>query len=111
MYGTHIIRKYFGTILAYVCDAQNHIFPLVFAFVESKNKDSWARCLVQVQDDTVEMKHSIVIISNRQRGMVDDVSLVFSNAHNNYCVHHLVHNLNGETRDYLNMKYIWMVTR
>lgn len=39
---TRLIGKYSDTLLvAYVSNAQNHIFLIAFAFVESKNKDIW----------------------------------------------------------------------
>lgn len=39
--GTHLTEKYFDPLLvSYICDAQNHNFPIAFAFVELKNKDS-----------------------------------------------------------------------
>lgn len=69
MDATHLIAKYFGTLLMKcACDAQNYIFPIAFAIVELGNKDSQALFLVQQWDQIVDMEHYVVITSDRQKG-------------------------------------------
>lgn len=45
------------------------------------------------------MENDVVIISNRQKRLMEVVPLVLTNAHYDYCFHHLARNLYGETRD------------
>lgn len=74
--GTYLTSKYFGTLLAVCrCDAQNHIFPITFAIVESENKDSWTWFLTQMRDEIINMKTNIVIISDRWKGLMEVVFL------------------------------------
>lgn len=56
MGGTHLTEKYFNLLLvSYVCDAQNHNFPIALAFMDLKNKDSLTLFLVQLRDGIVSM--------------------------------------------------------
>lgn len=52
------------------------------------------------------MGHGIVIISNRQKGLIEALSLVFPNAHHNYYLWHLVQNYYRVTKDKLARKYM-----
>lgn len=73
-------RKYFGTLLvAYTCNPQNHIFPsrLSFAIVESENRDSWTWFLIQLLEEIFNRKHHVIIISDRQKGLLGTVPLPF----------------------------------
>lgn len=56
------------------CDAENRNFLIVLVVVESKNNDSLGWFLVQLWDETVDMEHDVVSVSNRQKGLVDAVS-------------------------------------
>lgn len=86
----HLISKYFGILLvACACDAQNHIFLIAFAIVESENKGSWTWFLVQVRNEMINMDTDVVIISDKQKGLMETVSLALPNTYHSYCFRHL----------------------
>lgn len=87
-------RKYFSILLVpYACEGQNNIFSITFAIVESENKDSWTWFLIQVLERIFNTKHDVIIISDRQKGLLDTVPFVFSDAHYSYSCRHLAQNL------------------
>lgn len=80
------------------------IFPVAFTVVESQNLDTWSWFLVQTHDVIIVIEHDFVIISDKERGLMDVVPLVSHDAHNNYCLRHLAQNLYGDTSDNLARK-------
>lgn len=110
--GTKLSGNYFGTLLvAYTSKAENHIFPVASAVVQTENKDSWSWFLTQMWDAIIDMEHDLVVISDRQKGLMNAVPLVLSNVYHSYRLLHLTQNLYRETMDSLAKKHILTMAR
>ncbi|XP_028121788.1 uncharacterized protein LOC114319014 [Camellia sinensis] len=70
----------------------NGLFPLVFAIVDAENQDNWMWFLSQLLK-VVGSSRRLTFVSDRQYGLLDALSVVFSNAHHPYCLNHLKRNL------------------
>ncbi|XP_028106191.1 uncharacterized protein LOC114305321 [Camellia sinensis] len=68
------------------------LFPLVFAIVDAENQDNWMWFLSQLLK-VVGSSRRLTFVSDRQYGLLDALSVVFSNAHHPYCLNHLKRNL------------------
>lgn len=78
---THLSEKYFDTLLtACVSDAESHIFHVTFVVLGKR---------IKIGDPGFLLKHDLVIISHKQKGLRDVVPLVLWKAHHNYCLKHL----------------------
>ena len=91
--GTFLNAKYRGTLLT-VCgmDANEKIFPLAFAVVESKNIGPWEWFLTKVKN-VIRDEEDMVVISDRHEGILHGVKEVYPNAEHNYCMRHLLNTI------------------
>ena len=91
--GTHLKGKYLGILLtATTIDAQGALFPIAFGVVIVENDDDWCWFLQSLKD---VLRHTdpLTFISDRQKGLVDGVMLVFGNdSSHGYCMRHLSDN-------------------
>lgn len=62
-------------------------------------------------NEIINMEIDVVVIFDRQKGLMEAVSIVLPNTHHSYCLRHLAQNLYGETRDSMARKYIWVAAR
>ena len=61
---THLYGKYQGKLLiAMTQDANNEVYPLAFAIVESESKDSWKWFLCCIKENVIQRK-GICLISD-----------------------------------------------
>lgn len=81
---TQLSGKYFDTLSS--LRIWSIISSLAFAVVESKNKASCTWFYVQMRDAIIDMKHDLVIISNKQKGLVDAIPIVLPNVYHSYCL-------------------------
>nr|GEY00960.1 hypothetical protein [Tanacetum cinerariifolium] len=97
--GCFLSGSYPGWILAAVgVDPNNGIYPLAYAIVESKNKDSWKWFLECVGDDLDLFRNSnFTFISDRQKGIIPAIAKSFPSAEHRFCLKH----------NYDNMKLSW----
>ena len=71
MDGTFLSGKYHGTLLtALSADSNNKILPLAFAYVESKNNDSWLWFLTLIKTRVVGHRQRVCVISDRHAGII-----------------------------------------
>ena len=102
--GTHLYGKYKHVVLmAMAFDADDHIFPLAFAIVESENGDSWAwfmDCIGRHVTDRV----GLCVISDRHAGILKTMAELprwtAPNAHHRICIRHLKSNVNSMFHDH-----------
>ena len=97
---THLYGKYKGKLLiAMATDANNEVYPLAFAIVESKSKETWGwflACLKRFVTD----RTNLCIIFDRHSGIkacFDDTSMTLlqpPQAHHRYCLCHVANNVN-----------------
>ncbi|KAG8502941.1 hypothetical protein CXB51_000733 [Gossypium anomalum] len=82
---------YGGYLLAAVgVDANNGIYPLAYAAVESKNQASWLWFLELLAIDLeIVSSYQICFMSDKQKGLVEAIYMLFPNAETRHCVRHL----------------------
>ncbi|KAK5771744.1 hypothetical protein PVK06_047986 [Gossypium arboreum] len=74
-------------------DAYDCIYPVAFAVVESENKQSWFWFLELLQRDLeIDNSYNICFMSNKQKGLIKVISLLFPNAKARNCARHLYNN-------------------
>ncbi|KAH1040120.1 hypothetical protein J1N35_041863 [Gossypium stocksii] len=81
-YGGHL----FATVGV---DANDCIYPVAFAVVESENKHSWFWFLELLQKDLeIENSYNICFMSDKQKGLIEVISMLFPNSKaRNYAIH------------------------
>ncbi|KAL4361935.1 hypothetical protein GQ457_04G038610 [Hibiscus cannabinus] len=100
--GCHLKGYYQGHLLAAVgIDADDSIYPISFAVVESENQSSWCWFLELLATDLeIENSHSFTFMTDRQKGLMDAVPELFPYSAHRTCVRHL----------YSNAKTSWVFT-
>ncbi|XP_040952768.1 uncharacterized protein [Gossypium hirsutum] len=85
---------YGGHLLAVVgVDANDCIYPVAFALVESENKQSWFWFLELLQRDLeIDNSYNICFMSDKQKGLIEAISLLFPNVEARHCARHLYNN-------------------
>jgi len=110
--GTHLRGKYPTQLLTTTAiDGNNGLFPLAYAVVESENKDSWEWVLQIIGKHVIGFEKKFVLISNRQKGLMEAVSKVFSNVFHSFCVKHLTKNYYTKFKDEVGRRKIWNIAR
>lgn len=72
--GTFLTGRYKGTILtAIAADGNNQVLPLVIAFVESENGDSWYWFLERLKLCIVQDRSNVCLIHDRHKGIMQAV--------------------------------------
>jgi hypothetical protein len=94
--GTHLYGRYEGKLLiAMAIDANNEVYPLAFAVVESENKDSWKWFLSCIRHYVTNQ--NLCIISDRHGGIIEaireDSLWQPPNGHHWFCLRHVASNL------------------
>ncbi|CAH9115786.1 unnamed protein product [Cuscuta europaea] len=109
--GTHLYGKYKGTLLvAMSCDANNQIFPVAFAVVESENGDSWPWFMVCIRQFVTNRE--LCVIYDQHGGIVRAMNEVGSTweepyAHHRLCICHLASNVHTHFKDIHLKKIVW----
>ncbi|ERN00884.1 uncharacterized protein LOC18428956 [Amborella trichopoda] len=86
---------YKGILLAAVgVDANENIFPIAYAVVESENASSWTWFLELLNEQFDERSDlpALTIISNRQKWLQAAIEKVFPTSEQGYCMNHLADN-------------------
>lgn len=94
------IKEEFGgqVFVASTIDANGQLLPLALAIARSESEDSW-KWILQLLQRQLE-RHSgnneesqLTIISDRAKGLINAVEIVFPTAHHAFCLRHLCANL------------------
>ncbi|KAH1063293.1 hypothetical protein J1N35_028280 [Gossypium stocksii] len=89
------LKGYYGghLLTAIGVDANDCIYPVAFAVVESENKQSWFWFLELLQRDLeINNSYNICFMSNKQKGLIEVVSLLFPDAEVRNCARHIYNN-------------------
>jgi hypothetical protein len=126
--GTHLKHKYQGTnsivcfvqvltvgilLAATAIDANGSLFPLAHAVVDAENHDNWLwflqLLLTVVQSHALEslINKALVFLSDRQKGLLDAVRLVFPDCPHGYCLKHLEANFHKEFKNSRLKPFLW----
>jgi len=93
--GTHLSGPYEETMLGTVAlDADNHMFDVEYAVVGRETNDNWLWFLTMLHDCLGGL--TPIIISDRNKGLLTVMPLVFRKENHSYCVRHLIENLIGK---------------
>ncbi|KAK8659596.1 hypothetical protein V6N13_029795 [Hibiscus sabdariffa] len=92
--GCHLKGYYQDHLLAAVgIDADDSIYPISFAVVESENQSSWCWFLELLATDLeIENSHGFTFMTYRQKGLMDVVPELFPYSAHRTCVRHLYSN-------------------
>ena len=89
---THLSGPYEGTLLTAVAlDADNHVFDVAYAVVEGETNEDSLWFLSTLHQCLRVLKS--VIMSDRNKGLVEGAPLVFGADNHTYCVRHLMENM------------------
>ena len=104
--GTHLKNKYQGILLAATAvDANNSLFPLAYAVVDAENDEHWLWFLqnlhriVGAYAPQFLEPAALTLLSDRQKGLLDDVAATFPNSPHGYCLRHLEDNFHKEFKN------------
>ncbi|XP_010547036.1 PREDICTED: uncharacterized protein LOC104818929 isoform X2 [Tarenaya hassleriana] len=90
--------KYQGVFLvATAPDAEDGIFPIAFAVVDSETEENWCWFLEELKLALSESR-GITFVADFQNGLKVALSRVFENGHHAYCLRHLAEKLNMDLK-------------
>ncbi|KAL0396443.1 UNVERIFIED_CONTAM: hypothetical protein Scaly_0092700 [Sesamum calycinum] len=104
--GCFLKRRHGGQLLLVVgLDANNNIYPIAYAIVESETKNSWMWFLRLLDRDLgFENDHNWTFMSDKQKGLIPAFEALFPNAENRFCVRHLHSNMKKDGFTGLSLK-------
>ncbi|XP_060962153.1 uncharacterized protein LOC133032284 [Cannabis sativa] len=106
--GTFLKTKYGGTLLVAVAyDANNQLFPVAFAIVDSENHDSWKYFLRKLKEAIGEVEN-LMFISDRHQIIEHAVDVVFPEACHCACFKHITMNVVHKFKIDVCNKKIWL---
>lgn len=87
MDGTHIKGPYLGQLLCVVeVDGNNGMFPIAYVVAEVEAFNTWIWFLeLLCQDLNIGNSHRYVFMTDKQKGLIEDVSTLFPNAEHRHC--------------------------
>ncbi|KAJ6799223.1 uncharacterized protein M6B38_333555 [Iris pallida] len=107
----HLKGKYLGTLLcASAIDADDTLFPLAFAVVDSESDENWMwflselRKLLGMNTDKMPI---LTILSERQKGVVEAVETHFPSAYHAFCLRYVSENFRDEFKNTKLVNLFW----
>ena len=110
--GTHTRSRYNLTLLLAVgIDAEDRVHPLAYALVPIENEHWWARfCTHLIDAFEVDLPSEYVIISGRDKGLLNAVKSKLPGAYHAMCCQHIAENIHKRYgRDY--RARFWQIAR
>ncbi|MCO5576240.1 hypothetical protein L7F22_030049 [Adiantum nelumboides] len=106
--GTFLTSKYLGALLtATGIDAMGALFPIAFGVVDAENEDNWVWFLQNVRDCMASV-NAITFVSDKQKGLLQAVELVFTGCEHAYCMRHLDANLKKKCNNGEFIRLFWV---
>ncbi|KAL4385525.1 hypothetical protein GQ457_15G013440 [Hibiscus cannabinus] len=89
--GCFLKGSFQGEILSTVGrDSNDQIFPIAWAVVEVENRDTWAWFLNNIRMDLkLENGEKVTLISDMQKGLLEEVPLCLPNVEHRFCARHM----------------------
>jgi hypothetical protein len=110
--GTFLTGKYKGTILTVVvADGNNQLLPLVIAFVEGENGDSWYRFLERLKQMVVGDVSDVCVIHDRHKRILQAINDIkegseernraaqWPDVHSRWCMRHMGANFHSQFKN------------
>ncbi|XP_026378293.1 uncharacterized protein LOC113272709 [Papaver somniferum] len=109
---THLKGKYGGVILAAIAlDGNNGMYPLAIYVCQGEYRETWTAFLTIIKPLICEHEKPINFISDRQKGLVESVELLFPYNYHIYCFRHLWANLKKMYKDDHTRHLVWGTTK
>ncbi|KAI5070802.1 hypothetical protein GOP47_0015145 [Adiantum capillus-veneris] len=90
-------------------DAMGALFPIAFPIVDAKNEDNWMWFLQNVHDCMASVNvNDVNFVSNKQKGLLPSVELVFPGCEHAYCMRHLDANLKKKCNNGEFIRLFWV---
>ena len=80
-------------LIAIALDANNQLYPVTFAVVDSENNNSLMYFMLKLREAIGEVEN-LVFVSNRHISIANALSTVFPEAHHGACAYHIKMNIN-----------------
>ncbi|XP_021866757.2 uncharacterized protein [Spinacia oleracea] len=111
--GCHLKGAHPGMILVAVSkDGNNNIFPVAWAVVEVENADSWTWFLDLLMKDIGHHDgEGLTLMSDRQKGLLDAISVVSSKAEVRFCARHIWANFKNKFSGTAYKDLFWAAAR
>ncbi|XP_026445461.1 uncharacterized protein LOC113346087 [Papaver somniferum] len=91
--GCHLSGKYGGVMLSAVAlDGNNGMYPLEMFFCDCENKKNWLLFLNLIKDRILEHPAPLTFISDRQKGLIPALEIVFPSNRTRFCFRHMYEN-------------------
>nr|XP_027118482.1 uncharacterized protein LOC113735689 [Coffea arabica] len=93
-------------------DANNQMFPIAMALVESECKDSWGWFLDSLTDAIgTPIERGWVFLSDRQKGLIDCIENKYPGVEHRFCVRHMYANFKLKFKDKHLRDLMWGAAR
>jgi MULE transposase domain/SWIM zinc finger len=104
--GAHLKGRYLGVLLtATAIDSNGQIFPLANAIVSAENDENWLWfCTILhnvIRQHAPAFLHpqALTFVSDRQKGLLEAVALLFTGSPHGYCLRHLYANMHKKHKN------------
>ncbi|XP_021995761.2 uncharacterized protein LOC110892939 [Helianthus annuus] len=107
--GCFMKGPYPGQVLTTVgIDANNGIYPVAYALVESESKASWTWFLMCLGDDLgLDPNSYFTFISDRQKGIIPAIEKVYPKAEHRFCLRHIHENMKPRWKGDVYKDLLW----
>ncbi|XP_027088749.2 uncharacterized protein [Coffea arabica] len=111
--GCHLKGCHKGVLLTAVgIDPNDHLFLIVYAIVETENKNSWKWFGEELKGDLEIIDESIwAFITDKQKGLVQAIQDVLSGVEHRMCLRHMYNNFKKQHLGLALKERIWVVAR
>ncbi|XP_074347057.1 uncharacterized protein LOC141685879 [Apium graveolens] len=111
--GCHLKGPYGGHLLAALgVDANDGMYPIAWAVVESETTKSWTWFLELLTHDLkIQVDAERTFISDRQKGLINALEAIVPNAEHRFCVMHLYQNMHKEFKGKTLRQLLWKAAR
>ncbi|XP_026458270.1 uncharacterized protein LOC113358799 isoform X2 [Papaver somniferum] len=110
--GCHLKGKYGGCLLsATSLDAQNGLVPLGIMICRNECFENWYLFLKDLKPGLVDHRLQLNFISDRQKGLLEAVALLFPGAPHRFCIRHLSKNFKTHYKGSKLHNHFWNAAR
>ncbi|XP_027171918.1 uncharacterized protein LOC113771542 [Coffea eugenioides] len=111
--GCHSRGCHKGVLLTAVgIDPNDQLFPIVYAVVETENKNSWKWFVEELKGDLEIIDESIwTFMTDKQKGLIQTIQEVLPGVEHRMCVWHMYNNFKKQHPDLVLKERIWVAAR
>ncbi|XP_026377934.1 uncharacterized protein LOC113272293 [Papaver somniferum] len=110
--GCHLNGKYGGVLLSAVAlDGNNGMYPLAIFICDCENKENWILFLNLIKDMLLEHPAPLTFISDRQKGLIPAIQIVFPSNRTRYWFRHMYENFKTKHKGVHMKTLAWGATK